>query len=124
MHFTGLRPIGAVLDGTPLDLGDLGRHADDHTRTNPALAFVRLADEVTKHSLSGLEVGDDSIAHRLDGRDVGRRATEHLLRFVTDGFDLRVGGVEGDDRRLAEHDAAATGKHTRVRGAKVDRQVI
>jgi hypothetical protein len=49
---------------------------------------------------------------------------QHLLRFVADGLDLRVGRVEGDDRRLAQHDAAPAREHARVRGSKVDRQVI
>src|SRR4029453_8206071 len=100
MDLTRLRAIGAVFDRTALDLRDLRRHADHDARPDPALAFVRLADEVTEHALGCFEVGDHAIAHRLDRGDVGRRSAEHLLRFVADGLYLRIGRVEGEDGRF------------------------
>ena len=52
------------------------------------LAVVRLLDEVVQHLLGVLEVGDDAVLHGLDGDDVARRAAEHLLGLLADGFHL------------------------------------
>ena len=87
------------------------------------LAVVRLLNEVVQHLLGDFEVGDDAVFHRLDGDDVARRAAQHLFRFFADGFDFAGVLVDGDDRRLVDHDAFAARVDQRVSGAEVDGEV-
>ena len=123
MDLRGLGAVGRVHDGALLHLGDLARHADDNARVHHHLAVVRLVDEVVQHLLGLPEVRDDAVLHGLDRDDVAGRAAEHLLGFLADGLDLVGVAVDRDDRRLVDDDAFATGKHERVRGAQVDRQI-
>ena len=52
------------------------------------------------------------------------RAAEHRLGLVPDRQDRVVGLVDGDDRRLVEHDALAADVHQRVGGTEIDRQIV
>ena len=80
-------------------------------------------DEVAKHPLGRLEVGDHAVLERPDDHDVGRRPADHLLRLGADR-DHRTGhDVDGDDRRLVQHDPAAPLVDDRVGGAEIDGQV-
>ena len=76
--------------------------------------LVHLLDEVAQHLLADLEVGDDAVLQRPDGLDVRRRAADHALGLGADGERAAVAGVDGDDRRLVEHDAAAAARRRRV----------
>ena len=102
---------------------DPRRDPDDDARAAEGVGALRLADEAGEHPLGGVEVGDDAVAHRPDGGDGGRRAAQHGARLVSDRFGLLGGGVDGDNRRLVNDDAAAGGKNNRVGGAEVDGEV-
>ena len=97
-------------------------HADDHARVRPAV-LVHLLDEVAEHLLGDVEVGDDAVLQRPDRGDVAGRAAEHALGLDADGVDLAGALVDGDHRRLGEHDAAAADVDERVGGAEVDGHV-
>ena len=123
MHFAGLGAIGGIHDRALFHLGDLRRHADDDARMHQHLAVVRLLDEVVEHLLGDFEIGNDAIFHGLDGHDVAGRAAEHLFGLFTHGFHFAGDFVDGNDRRLVDHDAFALGIHQRVGGAQIDSQV-
>jgi hypothetical protein len=90
---------------------------------------VHFLDELLEHLLRHGEVGDDAVFHRADHGDVARRLAEHLFRFLADRLDgaLRIRPAflaDGDNRRFVEDDAFAAYVDQRVRGAKIDREVI
>src|SRR5262249_30757933 len=96
---------------------------DDQPGPLPRRPPHRLAHEVHQHLLGGVEVGDDPVPQRPHGADVRRRPPEHVVGLLADRFDLSLEGVEGDDRRLVEDDAAPLGEHAGVGGAEIDREV-
>ena len=118
----GAGPAGGVGDGAALDLGDRRRHADDHLRPGEA-ADADALQQQADHPLGDLEVGDRAAAQRTHGDDVAGRAADHLPRLATGGQHLAGLAVEGDDRRLVEHDAAALHVDERVRRPEVDGEV-
>ena len=81
-------------------------------------------DEVGEHPLGGVEVGDDAVAQRLDRRHVAGRAAQHFLGLRAHGLDALLRGVEGDDRRLVEDDAAAGGEDAGVGRAEIDGEIV
>jgi hypothetical protein len=85
---------------------------------------VRLLDEVAEHLLGGLEVRDHAVTHRLDRRDrPGVRPSISLASVPTAStvsLMLLKATIEGSLR----HDASAAGKHARIGGAEVDREII
>src|SRR5690606_9448917 len=112
------------LDRTFLDLGDARGDGEHDAGTDAQRVAVHLSDEVTQHRLRHIEVGDHAILHRPDCGDVARRAAEHAFRFLTDGTHFARGGIEGDDRRLPQYDAAVFQIHERVGRTKVDPDVV
>ncbi len=123
VDLAGLGPQRALLHRAPLDLRDLGRHADDDARPDPHAARAGPLDEVGEHPLGGVEVGDDPVAQRLDRHHVVRRAPEHLLGAAPDRLDPVVRRVVGDDRRLVQDDAATGGEDAGVGRAEIDGKV-
>ena len=111
-----------LLDRALLDAGHARRHADDDARVREAV-LVHLLDEVAEHLLGHVEVGDDAVLERADRGDRPGRASEHALRLDADRVHLARALVDRDDRRLGEHDAAATHVDERVGGAEIDRHV-
>ena len=95
---------GRVGDGAALDLGDGRRHADDDLRPGEP-ADADALQQQADHALGDLEVGDGAAAQRPHGDDVAGRAADHLPRLAAGGQHLAGLPVEGDDRRLVEHDA-------------------
>ena len=85
--------------------------------------LVHLLDEVAQHPLGDVEVGDDAVLEWPDRADRPRRPAQHPLRLDADGVHLAGVRVDRDDRRLGQHDPAATHVHERVGGAEVDRHV-
>ncbi len=108
-----------------LDLGDAGGHAHDHARLGlPGEALhARLVDEVAKHRLGDLEVGDDAVLQGPDGHDAAGRAPEHALGVDAHGEHALGVSLDGDDRGLDQHDAAAAHRDQRVGGTEVDGHV-
>jgi hypothetical protein len=84
---------------------------------------VHAVDEVAQHLLADLEVGDHAVLQRPDGLDVRRRASDHPLGLCPHGQRATVLDVDGDHRRLVQHDAAAADVHQRVGGTQVDSHV-
>ena len=84
---------------------------------------MRLLDKVHEHLFRGREVGDHAVLHGPDRSDVRRGSAEHVLRVGAHRFDLPGVGVEGDDGRFVQDDAAAARKHAGVCRAEVDRHV-
>ena len=123
VDFAGLGAIGRIDDGALFHLRDFAGDADHDARMDQHLAAMRLLNEVIQHALGDFEIGDDAVFHGPDGDDVARRAAEHFLGFLADGFDFAVVLVDGDDGRLVDDDAFAPGEDQRVGGAKVDREV-
>src|SRR5205814_9812232 len=68
--------------------------------------------------------GDDAVPERPDRDDVPGRAPEHRLGLVAHRQDRVVRLVDGDDGRLVEHDALAAYVHERVRGPKIDCEIV
>ena len=97
--------IGRFFDGAPLNGGDAGGHTDHDAGPGGEAPVVDLVDEVAQHLLGDVEVGDDPVAQRPDRLDVRRRASDHPLGFHADLERSVVAGVDGDHRRLVEHDA-------------------
>ena len=75
------------------------------------------------HALGDVEVGDGALAQRAHGDDVAGRAPDHLPGLVAHGQHVAGLLVEGDHRRLVEHDAPAPGVDERVGRAEVDGEV-
>ncbi len=123
INFGRLCAIRRVFDRAALDLRDLGRDADHHTRAHPRFAVVRLADKMLEHLFRHFEVGDDAVLHRTDRDDIARRAAEHLFRVAADRLDLIRDFVDRNDRGFADDDAAALCVNKRVRRAQIDRQI-
>ena len=115
-------PAGGIGDGPPLDLGDRRRHADDDLRAREAADADPLQQQ-PDHPLGDLEVGDRPAAQRSHGDDVAGRPPDHLPRLAAGRQHLAGLAVEGDHRRLVEHDAAALHVDERVRRPQVDGQV-
>jgi hypothetical protein len=123
VHLAGFRAIGAVDHGSPLDLRDAGRDADDHARAAPGVRPLRAFDETGQHALRSVEVGDDAVAHRPNRGNRRRGAAQHRARVVAYGLRLVARGVDRHYRRLVEDDATASREHNRVGGSEVNRQV-
>ena len=83
-----------------------------------------LLDEVAQHLLGDVEVGDDPISEWSNGCDVGGSAPDHPFRLHADGQSAAVLGVDGDHRRLVEHDATAPHVDKRVGGSEIDGHVL
>ena len=75
------------------------------------------------HPLGDVEVGDGPLAQRPDGHDVAGRAADHLPGVLAHGQDVLGPCVEGDHRRLVEHDALAPRVDEGVGGAEVDGEI-
>ena len=122
LHAPGAGRQRRLLDRAPLDLGDARRRAHDEARVGAA-AVEDLAHEVAQHLLGHLEVRDHAVAQRARGRDLRRRAPDHPLRVGADGDHVARALVDGHDRRLGEHDAAAVHVDDRVGGPQIDGHV-
>ena len=87
---------------------------------------MHLVDEVLDHLLGDIDVGDDAVAQRADGLDLVGGLAHHQLGVFADRLDLlhAVDGLDGDDRRFIEDDAAAADIHERIGGPEVDRHVV
>ncbi len=122
-------PAGAgvhrrIAHGALLHLGHARRDAEQHARARDQPdAVVHLVHEVLDHLLGDVEVADDAVAQRPHGDDVGRRAADHALRLGADREHLASLGVDRDDARLADDDAAVAHVDQRVGGAEVDPDV-
>ena len=119
---TGTAPGGGVLQGAPLDAGDLARDAEHHARADQPRR-AHLVDEPAQHPLGLVGVGDDAVAQRADGADGARRAAEHLLGAAARGDEPSGADLDGHDRRLLEDDPAPADVDQGVGGAEVDREV-
>ena len=108
--------------GALFDAGDARRNADDHAGMREA-ALMHLLDEVAQHLFADVEIGNDAVLQRTDRADVIRRAADHALRLGADCERPPVFHVDGDNRRLVEHDAATAYVDERVSGAQVDGHV-
>jgi hypothetical protein len=86
-------------------------------------ATVGLAQEVAEHLLGHLEVRDHAVPQRAHRRDRRRRPADHLLGRPADRMHLAADRVEGDHRRLRQHDAKPANEDQRVRGPEIDRDV-
>ena len=113
---------GRVGDGASFDLGDGRRHADDDLRSREP-ADADALQQQADHSLGDLEVGDGAATQRPHGDDVAGRAPDHLPRLAAGRQHFAGLAVEGDDRRLVQHDAAALHVHQRVGCAEIDCEV-
>ena len=87
------------------------------------LPAVSLLDEVRQHFFRDREIGNDAIFHGPDSHDIARRTTKHILGFFADSFDLVCDFVDGNDRRLVDHDAATFSIDQGVRCTEVNRQI-
>ena len=87
------------------------------------LAAMRLLNEVIQHAFGDLEVRDYAVLHGPDGHDVAGRAAQHVFGFLADRLHFAIGFVDGYDGRLIHYDALAFGKHQRIGGPKVDREI-
>jgi len=123
MHFAGLGPVGAVLDGAFFDLRDFGRHPDHDSRPHPDVAVVRFLDEVGQHlSVTSKSAMTPSFIG-LNRDDIPGRAPEHLLGIAADRFDPAVHLVDGHDRRLVDHNPFAARVDAGIGGSQIDGQV-
>ena len=99
-------PAGGLGDGPALDLGDRRRHADhDPGPVEPGHAGP--LEQQPDHALGDVEVGDRALPQRPHGDDVAGRPPDHLPRLLAHRQHVAGAAVEGDDRRLVEHDARA-----------------
>ena len=115
-------PVRRLLHGPTLDARDGRRHADEHAWTvepRHAAALQQQAD----HPLGDVEVGDGPLAQGSHGHDVPRRAPDHLPGVLAHGQDLVGPRVEGDHRRLVQHDALAPRVDEGVGRTEVDGEV-
>ena len=115
-------PPGGLGDGPLLHLGDGRRHADQHAGPVEPGDPDPLQQQ-PDHALGDVEVGDGAAAQRAHGDDVAGRAADHLPGLVAGRQHLAALAVQGDDRRLVQHDAPALGVHQGVGRAEVDGQV-
>ena len=113
---------GRVGDGAAFDLGDGRRDADDDLRSGES-ADADALQQQADHSLGDLEVGDRPATKRPHGDDVAGRSPDHLPRFAPGRQHFAGLAVEGDDRRLVQHDAAALHVDQRVRCTEIDCKV-
>ena len=118
----GAGAAGGVGDGATLDLGDRRRHADHDLRAGEPADADSLQQQ-PDHPLGDLEVRDRPAPQRPHGHDVTGRPADHLPRLAPRGQHLAGLAVEGDDRRLVEHDAAALHVDERVGRPEVDGKV-
>src|SRR5207248_9347655 len=114
---------GGVFDGAALDLSDFAGHTDDDARANPRAPVVGLADEVLQHLFGHFKVGDNAVFHGTNGDDVAGCAAKHFFGFLANGFDLVGDFVDGDDGRLADHNAASFGIDQRVSRSQVNGEI-
>ena len=87
---------------------------------------MHLVNEVLDHLLGDIDVGDDAVAQRADGLDLVGRLAHHQLGVVADRLDLLdpVDGLDRDDRRLVQDDAAPAHVDQSVCGPEIDRHVV
>src|SRR5690606_35751366 len=107
--------------------GDAHGHGDDEARLEAPRAIVDLFDEVAEHGLGNLEIADHAVFERAHGFDVAGAFVEHVLGGVADGHaaidDLAGTFVDGNDGRLAQHDALPAHANRGVGGTQVDAHV-
>ena len=81
------------------------------------------AEHLRQHAGRELIVGDDAVLQRVHGDDIAGRAPEHVPRGRADLQHLAAVFIEGDDGRLAQHDAAPGRIDQHVGRAEIDPKV-
>ena len=81
------------------------------------------AEHLRQHAGRELIVGDDAVLQRVHGDDIAGRAPEHAPRGRADLQHLAAVFIEGDDGRLAQHDAAPGRIDQHVGRAEIDPKV-
>ena len=81
------------------------------------------AEHLRQHAGRELIVGDDAVLQRVHGDDIAGRAPEHAPRCRPDLQHLAAVFIEGDDGRLAQHDAAPGRIDQHVGRAEIDPKV-
>ena len=95
---------------------------DDHARLDDGVA-EHAAEHLRQHTGRELIVGDDAVLQRVHGDDIAGRAPEHAPRGRADLQHLAAVFIEGDDGRLAQHDAAPGRIDQHVGRAEIDPKV-
>ena len=118
--------VGGIADGAFFDASRSRWHADDDFREARQFRRVDLGDEIFDHLLGDVDIGDDAIAQRPDAFDVARRLAHHHLGFVANGLyrARAANGLDGDDRRLVQHDTAAADIDQRVGRPQIDCHIL
>ena len=79
-----------------------------------------LLDEIAEHLLADVEVCDDAVLEGAGGLDVAGCAADHPLGLGAHRQQGAGQDVDGDHRRLVQHDALAPDVDEGVGGAQVD----
>ena len=87
---------------------------------------MHFQDKVLDHLLGHVDVGNDAVTKRADRLDAVGRLAHHHLGVVAHGLDAldTVDCLDGDHRRLVEHNPPATNINNGICGAKVDRHIM
>ena len=103
------------------------RYGDDHARSQAATLPGRLLDEILQHRFAEFKVGNHAVLEGPDGRNRIRRATEHLLRQLSDRCsateNLPRPFLQRDNGRFVNDDPGPLQGHERVRRPQVNPQV-
>jgi hypothetical protein len=84
---------------------------------------VHLLNEVTQHTLSGIEVSDNAILERTDRDDISWGTADHALRLNTDGENRSCILIYSNDAWLVENNPASTYVDQGVSGTKINRHI-
>ena len=87
---------------------------------------MHLVDKITEHGLGNFKIGNDPVLHGPDGSNIARCLAKHLLGLLADGKHPAAAGIlaDGDNRRLPQDDTLSLDVQNRIRGSKIDGQVI
>ena len=112
-----------VNNGTLLNFGDAGGHADDETGLKELEAHY-LADEFTQHTLGHVVVADDALAQGADGNDVAGGTPQHQLRFSAEFQYFFCIFIDCNNGGFSDHDPLTFDIHEDRGGPEVNSDVF
>lgn len=105
-------------------LRDAHGNADDHGGLDQTQAVDGLAHEIGDHFAGDVKIRDDPVLHGADGSDALRRAAQKFLGSGAHGQNGVFLHVNGDHRRLINHNAVGPGIEQGVGRAQIHGNVF
>ena len=112
--------MDSVLNGTLFHLCNAARYTYRNGRLNKRFSYKRLIYKIFNHLFRKLIIGNNALFKRSYCRNVSRRSSEHISCRRTDLQHLAGVLVNGNHRRLIEHNSLSLDIHKHIRRSEVN----